>query len=367
MPEPRRAPRRSAARPAAAAAPRTPAPVTGRRSASAAITPEPGPAARRGQAARVAVRHARVTGRRRAARRRAAPRRARTSAGARGLVLALDRLRLRARRARHPHRPRGQRRGAHALDRPGEVARRRPARRAAARRRARARASDGSPRDLHRQPVRRGDADQRRAAHGEPLDRLRGVLGAASSTSTLLVPGSRVWSSTCSRSPSQRSGGGESVRRPSRAILRADGPRPVGHRPAQGLRLGAGAPRRRPRGRRRRAVRAARAQRRGQVDAREDRLRARPPDRRARRVCGSPAGSAGGARRAGLPRRAVPLPRLVHGRRAARAAPGARRLGRRRATSGASCSSSSSSTTSRTAAWARCRRACSSGSASPRR
>ena len=47
-------------------------------------------------------------------------------------------------------------------------------------------------------------------------------------------------------------------------------------------------------------------------------------------VCGAPAGSRDGAPRARLPRRAVPLPRLVHGPRAARAPPAAGGLRRRR-------------------------------------
>ena len=114
----------------------------------------------------------------------------------------------------------------------------------------------------------------------------------------------------------------------------ADG-RPLRDRAAQDLRRDRG-----PEGRHARragggARRAARPERRGQVDAGEDRVRVGPPDRRggdgvrrARRVDRR-------RRRNRLPGRAVPLPRLVLGRRAARAAPAARRLGRRRGRAGA--------------------------------
>ena len=62
-----------------------------------------------------------------------------------------------------------------------------------------------------------------------------------------------------------------------------------------------------------------------------------------REVCGAPGRHAAARARARLPRRAVPLPGLVQRRRGARAAPEARRLGRRRARARASCSSSSGS------------------------
>ena len=71
--------------------------------------------------------------------------------------------------------------------------------------------------------------------------------------------------------------------------------------------------------------------------------------------------------RDGLPRRAVPLPRLVHGRRGARAAPAARRVRGRRGRARPSCSSSSGWPTRAGAGSGRCPRACSSGSGSRRR
>jgi hypothetical protein len=95
--------------------------------------------------------------------------------GAGRLVLAVDRLGGGARRAGEVV-GRRERGGEHALDGPAEVARRRPG----ARQHGRAaleRVDGGGPRDLHRQPVRGRDADQRRAAHGEPADRGGRVLG----------------------------------------------------------------------------------------------------------------------------------------------------------------------------------------------
>ena len=96
-----------------------------------------------------------------------------------------------------------------------------------------------------------------------------------------------------------------------------------------------------------RARRPARPERRRQVDAGQDRLRARPAHprpgrglRRARRL----------ARRAAadrLPRRAVPLPRLVLGGRAARPAPAAGGLDAAARPSARSCSSWSASADAR--------------------
>ena len=103
--------------------------------------------------------------------------------------------------------------------------------------------------------------------------------------------------------------------------------RPRCPRPAQALRRDRGAQRRRPDGRRGRAGRAARAQRRRQVDAGEDRLRARAADERA-----AVARCSGALR---LSRRAVPLPGLAERGRGAGAAPEARGLARRARASGA--------------------------------
>ena len=125
--------------------------------------------------------------------------------------------------------------------------------------------------------------------------------------------------------------------------------------------------RRRPARSARGARRAARAQRRRQVDADEDRLRPGPPDGGDGRRC--PARRRPRRRgRARLPRRALPLPGLVHA--PTRCSTLHQRLpgsdgGAARAR--ASCSSSSASPRRAAAGWRRCPRACSSGSASPRR
>ena len=66
---------------------------------------------------------------------------------------------------------RGERRGRDPLDGPGEVDARSAARRPCSAA-ARSSASCGSSRELHREPVGGGDADQRRAADREPLDRV---------------------------------------------------------------------------------------------------------------------------------------------------------------------------------------------------
>ena len=138
------APTPSAARPAAAAAPRRRARAPARRSASSAITPSPVPRPDAASAPELQCVITRARGPARERRRRAASAPCSGERRARGVVLALDRLGLRARGAGQPDRPGGQRGGAHALDRPGEVARGRPARRAAAPRRARARRATAS-------------------------------------------------------------------------------------------------------------------------------------------------------------------------------------------------------------------------------
>ena len=68
----------------------------------------------------------------------------------------------------------------------------------------------------------------------------------------------------------------------------------------------------------------------GQVDAHEDRLRPRAPERGHRDGVRSPRRQRAGARRDRLPRGAVPLPRLGDRGRAARAAPAPRTVRRRR-------------------------------------
>ena len=129
---------------------------------------EAGPAAGGGERAGVAVGHHRdrPVGQHRLQRVGAVARERRAG----GLVLAVDLLGGLAGGVGHPV-GRGERRGRHPLDRPAEVARGRP----------RARHQRGGAlqrlrrlvaRELHRQPVGGGDADQRRAAHREPLDRL---------------------------------------------------------------------------------------------------------------------------------------------------------------------------------------------------
>ncbi|CAA9506754.1 MAG: Efflux ABC transporter, ATP-binding protein, partial [uncultured Solirubrobacteraceae bacterium] len=98
----------------------------------------------------------------------------------------------------------------------------------------------------------------------------------------------------------------------------------------QALRRGGGAVRRRPRRRRRRARRPARPERRRQVDARQDLVRARPRVGGLRDGRGRPGGIDRRPQRDRLPRRAVPLPRLGPRRRGPRAPPAPRELRRRR-------------------------------------
>ena len=123
---------------------------------------------------------------------------------ARGLLLGLDRARPpRARR------PRGRRRRARAasrdaVDRPGEVDRRRAAPRAAASHALLERRVAGVALQLHREPVAGGDADQRRAADRQAPDRLRD-LGGAREPSSRSAKAARVWSSARSAAPSSRS------------------------------------------------------------------------------------------------------------------------------------------------------------------
>ncbi len=102
---------------------------------------------------------------------------------ARRVLLGVDQLRFAARRRRHPRRPRAQRRGAHAVDGPREVDRRRP-RRAQLIRGALERPQAGQRRELHRDAVRRGDADQRRAADRQAPDRRGGVGSRPSARAT---------------------------------------------------------------------------------------------------------------------------------------------------------------------------------------
>ena len=94
-------------------------------------------------------------------------------------------------------------------------------------------------------------------------------------------------------------------------------------RPREAVRPDRRAAGRRPRRRRRRARRAPGAERRRQVHARQDRLRARPRERRRGGDLRRARRHAGGAGSARLPRRALPLPRLA-----------ARARGARRCTSG---------------------------------
>ena len=117
---------------------------------------------------------------------------------------------------------------------------------------------------------------------------------------------------------------------------------------AEGLRkrygVDRGAARGLARGRRGRGRRPARPQRRRQVDAGEDRLRAGPPERRP----GEGRRRAGGQPRGARPRSATSpsssaSPGWISGRGAAAPAPAPRRLGRRRRASGPSCSSWSGS------------------------
>src|SRR5919109_1523416 len=115
-----------------------------------------------------------------------------------------------------------------------------------------------------------------------------------------------------------------------RPYTRSDGSGARGARPREALRLGAGARGRGPRGRTRRARRTARPQRRGQVDARQDRLRADPVVTGARRGLRCPGRLGACAAVARLPRGALPLPRLVLGGRGPAAAPASRRVLRRR-------------------------------------
>ena len=147
----------------------------------------------------------------------------------------------------------------------------------------------------------------------------------------------------------------------------ADAARPPRPRGAQALRGDGGAGGRRPRGRRGRARRAAGPQRRRQVHPDEDRLRAGPPHGRARRGVRRPGRVAGGARarsatwrscsafRAGQRRRAAALHQRLAGSAGGAGeraellelvGPGGR---------------------ARPPRSRRCRRACSSGSGSPRR
>src|SRR3954453_14978260 len=142
------------------------------------------------------------------------------------------------------------------------------------------------------------------------------TIGPRSSTAA-----SASTSSATTRSSSYRGVRDPGARRPrAREALRPHG------RPRRG----------RPRGRRGRARRATRTERRRQVDARQDRLRACPAVARDGRDLWRSRRHPRRAASARLPRRALPLSRLVLGRRGARAAPAAlglrgRRIGAARA------------------------------------
>ena len=364
-PEPAAAPRPSAARPGAAAAPRRPARARSRRSASSAITPRPVPRPGGGERAGVAVRHHghRPGGQRGLERVGAVARERRAGR----LVLALDRLRRRARGRREssprPRRPRTRSTAQR------EVARRRPGagehggaalERLGGRRRAR------PPSPARRRRRRRSAARRARPAAGSP----RPCRPRPCSVSTTSSAGRRVWSSTCSASPSQRSGGGmcEAVRGGHRARCYADG-----HRPLQVTDL-------------HKAYGSIQALKGVSLEVGDGELvgllgpngagkstlvkiacgLVRPTRRR-----GADRGRAGGLARgaplARLPRRAVPLPGLADRRRAARHAPAARGLGRRRARARRAARGGRARGGRRRGASARCRRACSSGSGSRRR
>ena len=280
--------------------------------------------------------------------------------GARRLVLAVDRLGLGARRLGAAA-ARGR---AHPLDRPGEVARGRArAGEAVGGRVERARGRRRRPsRGRRRRPPRSAARRGRRAARSPPpCPRPR---------SAPAPPRGRAAASGRARAgarPSQRRGGGAWVV----GAIRHDGmpraPRALRLRPRQDLRLGPRARRRRPRGGRGRARRPAGAERRRQVDARQGRVRPRDADGRSRRGLRRARRLGRGAPVAGLPGRALPLPRLVHGPRAARRSTSAWRSPRAARASGRSCSSSSGSPRRARPGWGRCPRACSSGSGSRRR
>ena len=167
-PEPARTPTRSAARPAAAAGPRTRArsPAGGRRARRSRRARCRGPEAASAPELQWVMTATGPSGRTALERVGAVAR----ERGAGGLVLAVDLLRGLARGVGHPA-GRGERGGGHALDRPAEVAGGRPG---AGHQRGRALERLGRlvARELHRQPVGGRHADQRRAAHREPLDRL---------------------------------------------------------------------------------------------------------------------------------------------------------------------------------------------------
>ena len=248
---------------------------SGRRSASAAITPRPVPrpdAARQPELQCVRIVSGPAGRRREHGVERAAP--CSASAALAASSSRCDRLGLRARGARQADRACGQRGGADAFDRPGQVAGGRAAAGeplGAALQRAERRLA----RDLHRQPVSR----RRRRSAARP-----GPPAARSPARCPRRPRARA----PPRAPAAASGRARAgARRPSaRAAGRGSMPclrsyaRMTPALSVTGLRKAygsvAGAARRRPRARDRRAVRPARPQRRRQVDARQDRVRPRP-------------------------------------------------------------------------------------------
>ena len=210
---------------------------------------------------------------------------------------------------------------------------------------------DAARRGDRRRARPRRDA-RRRRLHGPRGDRARARAGTSSSTSAATI-GPPPWTYGApldgaplssgrrrrSRSAAERRAS-SSLGAVAGAFVAADLSKRYGSTEALRGRLA--------RGRRGRDRRAARAERRRQVDAGEDRLRPRAAERRRRRgSAGTPAGTPRGPGRDRLPRRALPLPRLGERRRGAAPAPAARRLGAAARPSAPSCSSWSASATPR--------------------
>ena len=245
--------------------------------------------------------------------------------GAGGLVLARRSPRPRRGR-RRPAPAGGERGGAHALDRPGEVARGRPGAGEQRRRRARARRASGRarPPSRARRRRRRRSAARRapRAAGSPPPCRRR--RSSVSTTSSAGQP--RLVEHVQARAvPAQRGGArvGVAIRHDAtadarRALPVSDLRKPYGSVQALSgvdLEVGEGE-----------LVGLLGPNGAGKSTLVKIACGLVRAERRAPRRGGAPAGSPEAHRAARLPRRAVPLPRLVHARRAARAAPAARRL-----------------------------------------